>query len=302
MSLLFASPYFLALLVLIPCFFWCKVASPSYYFTKLSWLSPHSQVFAWETWLKLVIFSLMVLALGKPFLYNPHDNQHKKGRDLVLALDASGSMGERGFDANDRLKNKFELSISLSKSFIKKRYDDNMGVVVFGTFAYTASPLTYDLASLSYLLDFSDIGMAGDSTAIGDALSQSIKTLSFGDAKSKAIILLTDGYHNAGKVSPKQSVALAKEKEIKIYTIGIGKKSQYDVSLLQAIAKETGAKSYTASTASDLEAIYSEIHSLEPSAIRSEAYLNQNLLISYPLFLVFILLSLWVIWEQREIS
>ena len=108
-----------------------------------------------------------------------------------------------------------------------------MGVVVFGTFAYTASPLTYDLESLSYLLEMTNVGLAGESTALGDAIMQSIRTLSYGQAKNKAIILLTDGYHNAGKSSPKEAVKKAKEAGIKIYTIGIGKKSDYDVSLLR---------------------------------------------------------------------
>jgi Ca-activated chloride channel family protein len=243
----------------------------------------------------------MVLALSKPFVYDAKSNTHKKGRDLILVLDASGSMGERGFDADDRLKNKFDSNIALAKDFIKQRHDDNMGVVIFGTFAYTASPLTYDLSSLSHLLEFTDIGIAGDSTAIGDALSQAIRTLSFGEAKSKAIILLTDGYHNAGQRSPKTSVALAKEKQIKVYTIGIGKRSSYDASLLDTIAKETGAKSYGASSAKDLKDIYQDISKLEPSPIRSENYLNQRLLIMFPLSLIFIILLFWVLLAKKDL-
>jgi Ca-activated chloride channel family protein len=94
---------------------------------------------------------------------------------------------------------------------------------------------------------------------------QSIRTLSYGEAKNKAIILLTDGYHNAGRTSPSIAVAKAKSVGIKIYTIGIGKKSDYDVALLETIAKESGAKSYAASSAAELSKIYKEIDALEPS-------------------------------------
>jgi Ca-activated chloride channel family protein len=242
----------------------------------------------------------MVFALAKPFVYDASNNQHKKGRDLILALDASGSMAQSGYDAKHRLKNKFETNLALASDFIKQRHDDNMGVVIFGTFAYTASPLTYDLASLSELLNMTNVGIAGESTAIGDAIMQAIHTLSFGEAKNKAIILLTDGYHNAGEYSPKVAVQKAKEKNIKIYTIGIGKKSDYDVALLETIAKESGAKSYSATSAEALEGIYKEINKLEPSAIRSENYLNQRLLILLPLGMVFVFLLFWVLWDKRN--
>jgi len=260
MHFTFGSPYLLVLLLLLPCFLWCKQYSKPYYLSS---------------------------------------DQHKKGRDLILAIDASGSMAQSGFNVKDRFKTKYDITTELSKDFIAKRFDDNMGVVVFGTFAYTASPLTYDLESLSYLLDMTNVGLAGESTALGDAIMQSIRTLSFGEAKNKAIILLTDGYHNAGQTSPKEAVKKAKDLGIKIYTIGIGKKSNYDVALLETIAKQSGAKSYAASSAKALSKIYKEINALEPSAIRSENYLNQRILILYPLALVFILLLLWVLWSKR---
>lgn len=300
MHFTFGSPYLLVLLLLLPCFLWCKQYSKPFYFPKLSWVTRQSPLLSWEPWLKMLLFTLMVLALAKPFVYDARADQHKKGRDLILTIDASGSMAQSGFDAKDRFRTKYETTLGLSKDFIKKRFDDNMGVVVFGTFAYTASPLTYDLESLSYLLEMTNVGLAGESTALGDAIMQSLRTLSYGQAQNKAIILLTDGYHNAGKSSPKEAVKKAKEAGIKIYTIGIGNKSDYDASLLETIAKESGAKSYAASSAEALSKIYEEIHALEPSAIRSENYLNQKLLIHYPLGLVFVLLLLWVLGTKRS--
>jgi len=294
------SPYALLLLLLLPCFLWCKQYAKPYYFPKLSWVQRQSALLSWEPWLKMFLFSLMVFALAKPFVYDAKSNKAKKGRDLILALDASGSMGQSGFDSKNRMQNKYDINIALAQDFIKKRYDDNMGVVIFGTFAYTASPLTYDLESLSYLLAMTNVSIAGESTAIGDAIMQSLRTLSYGKAKNKAIILLTDGYHNAGNTSPKQAVEKAKALGVKVYTIGIGRKSDYDATLLSTIAKETGAKSYAAASAEALEKIYAEIDSLEPSAIRSENYLNQRLLVGVPLGIVAMLLLLWVLLDIKN--
>ncbi|HFD14338.1 MAG TPA: VWA domain-containing protein [Epsilonproteobacteria bacterium] len=300
MHFTFGSPYFLLLLLLLPCFLWCKQYTKPFFFSRLSWVSKQSALLSWEPWLKMLLFTLMVFALAKPFVYDAKNNHHKKGRDLILALDASGSMAQSGFDAKHRMQNKFEINLALASDFIKKRHDDNMGVVIFGTFAYTASPLTYDLSSLDTLLQMTNVGIAGESTAIGDALMQALRTLSYGEAKQKAIILLTDGYHNAGSTSPKTATQKAKALGVKIYTIGIGKKSDYDVALLQTIAKESGAKSYAATSAEALADIYKEIDALEPSSIRSENYLNQRLLILFPLGVVFLLLLLWALWLRRS--
>lgn len=290
MKISFGAPWFLLLLLLIPCFIWCKVHTRHFYFAKIAWIRSHIPLFSLTLWLKIIIFTLMVVALADPYLYDPSSNNTKRGRDLALVLDASGSMAQSGFHTKDRFKNRFEVSIELAKAFVKKRLDDNIAVVVFGTFAYTASPLTYDLNGVSYLLDMSSVGVAGESTAIGDALMQAMHTFSFGEAESKVIVLLTDGHHNAGSTSPRKAVEQAKESGIKIYTIGIGQKSDYDAGLLETIAKETGAQSYAATNAEDLAKVYEEIEVLEPSSIRSENYLNRNALSFYPMALASLLL------------
>jgi Ca-activated chloride channel family protein len=302
MHFTFGSYYFLVLLSLLPCFLWCKLYIKLFYFPKLAWISSQSPLLSYEPWLKMFLFSLMVFALAKPYIYDTSINKHKKGRDLILAIDASGSMSQSGFDANNRMQTKYAMTLALSQDFIKERHDDNMGVVVFGTFAYTASPLTYDLVSLAYLLAMTNVGLAGESTALGDAITQSLQTLSFGEAKNKAIILLTDGYHNAGNTSPKKAVQKAQTLGVKVYTIGIGKKSDFDVALLKTIAKKTGGKSYVASDASQLSKVYEDINTLEPSPIRSENYLTQKLLMSFPLGLAFILLFLWEFFRLKDKS
>jgi Ca-activated chloride channel family protein len=302
MNFTFGTPWFFLLLIVLPCLFWCKEHSRTFYFPKLEWIKKESSFFSLEAWLKVAIASFMIFALVKPFVYDSSLNKQRKGRDLILALDASGSMAQSGFSSKDRFKTKYDTSVELAKAFTKKRQDDNMGLVVFGTFAYSASPLTYDLKSLSYLLDMTTVGVAGESTAIGDAIVQSLRTLSFGEAKSKVVILLTDGYHNAGQNSPKQAVARAKELGVKIYTVGIGKKSDYDVALLKTIAKQSGAKSYAASSENELEKVFENIAKLEPSSIKSENYLNKKLLTMFPLLVVFGLLLAWVLYLRRGVK
>jgi len=296
----FGSYWYFTLFLFLPCFLWCKPYTIPYYFPKLEWVSKQSTFISWELLIKLFLYLLMVFTLSKPFIYNAMHSPYKKGRDLILVLDASGSMAQSGFNTKDRFLTKFDTNIALASDFIKQRHDDNMGVVLFGTFAYTASPLTYDLDSLMFVLRMTNVGIAGESTAIGDAIMQAIHTLSFGAAKSKAIILLTDGYHNAGISSPKVAVDKAKKLGIKIYTIGLGKSADYDNNLLKIIAKETKAKAYAATSAEELGNIYKEINKLEPSTIRNENYLQQKLLIFLPLSLIFIILFSWTFWIYRR--
>ena len=296
----FLYPQALVLLLLLPCFILCKIKAKTLYFSKPEWLPKQS--FSWNSLLLLtmLIYTLLVLALASPFSYSSSLASEKKGRDLVLVLDTSGSMAERGFNKKDKNQNKYDISVSLAKAFIKNRYDDNIGLVVFGSYAFSASPLTYDLKGLSEMFDLmSDVGIAGTSTAIGDALMQGLYTLEAGEAKSKVLILLTDGQHNAGKNSPHQAVTLAKQRGVKVYTIGIGKKGDYDEALLSTIAKESGAKSFFASTADELEDVYKEIEELEPSKIASEQYLNKEEYFSYPLFLAMLGL-LFLLWRYEE--
>jgi Ca-activated chloride channel family protein len=144
-----------------------------------------------------------------------------------------------------------------------------------------------------------DVGIAGTNTAIGDALMQGLSTLKSGEAKSKVLILLTDGVHNAGKASPREAVTAAQEKGVKVYTIGIGKKENYDATILIQIAKDSGGKSFFAQNAEELESIYEEIGKLEPSPIRSEQYLNKNELAFYPLALALLLLVV-LIWKEED--
>lgn len=243
------------------------------------------------------IFTLLIISLSSPYSYDSSISSKKRGRDLILALDTSGSMGERGFNREKPELSRYDISVALAKEFIKNRHNDNVGLVIFGSFAFTASPLTYDLKSLIEIFDLtSSIGIAGTNTAIGDAIMEGVKSLSKGIAKSKVLILLTDGKHNSGANSPREGVREAIKNGVKIYTIGIG--DDYDRELLSKIAKESGGRAFFAKDSSKLKEIYKSIEKLEPSPIRDREYLNRRELFIYPLTLATMLLALLIYREE----
>ncbi len=294
-------PYLLLLLLFLPCFLYCRIMPKVVYFSKPEWLPKDRGFWSNEMIWLMVIYTLLVVALSQPYTYDTKIQQRKRGRDLVLVLDTSGSMAERGFDLNNPKRRRYDATVDLVKSFILHRYDDNIGLVVFGSYAFTASPLTYDLRALLEMFDLmSDVGIAGGSTAMGDALMQGLLTLDAGEANAKVLILLTDGKHNAGRVSPHQAVERAVAKGVKIYTIGIGKKEHNDEALLAKIASATDAKAFFATNAEDLERIYHEIDALEPSPIRSGEHLKKDPLFMYPLSLATLLLAILIFKEEWE--
>ncbi len=290
-------PYTLILLLLIPCFIWCRLKSNILYFSKPEWLP--NRAFLWDSTLFLLIsiFTLLIISLSSPYSYDSSISSKKRGRDLILALDTSGSMGERGFDREKKELSRYDISVALAKDFIKNRHNDNIGLVIFGSFAFSASPLTYDLKSLLEIFDLtSSVGVAGTNTAIGDAIMQGVGSLSKGKAKSKVLILLTDGKHNSGEISPREAVSEAIKEGVKIYTIGIG--DDYDRELLSKIAKESGGRAFFAKDSSKLKEIYKSIEQLEPSPIRDREYINRRELFIYPLILATLFLALLIYREE----
>jgi Ca-activated chloride channel family protein len=287
-------PYFLLLLPLALCFIYCKKSIKREYLPKLEWIPQKNRFINLQTVLKVSIFIFAVFALSSPISYDSITPSKKHGRDIVLALDSSGSMRESGFSHDDEDKSKFELLQEIIADFIDKRVSDNIGVVVFGTFAFSATPVTYDHESLKELLDMLEVEIAGKNTAIGEAIDQSITTLKFAEAKSKIIILITDGINNSGSISVKKAVEKAVKEDIKIYTIGLGGTKDFDAVLLQKISSQTHGKSFSALDAKELKDVYEEIDSLYPSSIRSEQYLNKKALFIYPLAIA-VLLMFWLL-------
>jgi len=230
------------------------------------------------------------MALASPIGYDAKFSQNRKGRDLLFVLDTSGSMGESGYSKDKIEASKFQILKNIISVFIQKRYDDNVGVIPFGSFAFVSVPLTYDMKAVSFLMDFLEVGIAGQNTAIGDGLEAATNILQTASAKSKVIILVSDGYQNSGRTSIKRAVERAKKLHVKIYTIGIGAKNDFDASLLKHIAKDTQAKSFSAKNAQELQNVYKSLDTLEPSKIKSQHYLNKHIFFTYPLALAILLL------------
>ncbi len=287
----FEYPLAFILLLLIVCVYKCPKSLKEIIF-------PHTHLFSMSTSLiqkdKLfysIILTLLITALASPIGYDQKSSSKRKGRDLVFALDASGSMAESGFDGENAQKKKFDILKDLLKEFVSKRYDDNVGVSIFGSYAYSAVPLTYDMPSINFLLDFFEVGIAGDSTAIGEGIASATRLLQKGEAKKKVIVLITDGYQNSGAISIKDAVSDAKKLGVKIYSIGVGKEGAYDEKLLALVANETNAKTFKAMDAATLKEIYEELDALEPSSVRSQRYLNKQALFIYPLAIAALLLT-----------
>ena len=278
----FEYPYALVLLLLIICIYKCPSSVKKIIFPHINLFKSHTSWLSKEKLLCSFILALLITALASPINYKYNASHYKKGRDIVFALDTSGSMAQN---------NKLGVLKDVIKDFISKRFDDNVGVSIFGSYAFSAIPLTYDMQSVDFLLDFFDVGIAGDSTAIGDGLYSAITILDQGEAKRKVIVLVTDGFNNSGSFAIKNVVQIAKQKHILIYTIGIGKNSEFDAELLKKIAKETLAKSYHSSNIEKLATIYEELNALEPSDLPSQHYLNKKMLYIYPLVLASFLIG-----------
>jgi len=289
------------LLVLVPCFWRCPAEGLTLYFPGVSHIRRAPFSLGREPLFFALVYTLFVTALASPIRYDRLAAQERKGRDLVLALDTSGSMAESGFDRARKDKRKFDLLVEMVNRFLDRRFDDNIGLVMFGTFAYPASPVTYDLPALKEVLKMVDVGIAGESTAIGEGIETALRALTFGHAKKKVIVLITDGYANSGSVSIKEAVAHAKKMGVKLYTVGVGKPGQYDAKLLARAAKETGGESFGAKSAEELARVFEKLDALEPSPIRSQMPVNKTMLYLWPLLAGMVLLIGYLSWRGRGI-
>lgn len=295
-------PYIiLSILLFILCAWRCKAKIQSLIFPNLQTFekvqASRSSLLFMLKWLAIV---MSIVALSGPVLENKFETGTNRGYDIALLLDASVSMSDIGFDAQNPRKNKFMVVQEAAADFIKKRENDNMALVVFGEYAFVASPLTFDKNSLADILARLGIGIAGRSTAINDAIALSVKILEPSKAQSKVAILLTDGMNTAGNIPENVAVGLAKKAGIKIYTIGIGGPNDFDQFALTGIAKETGGKFYQARNSLILKKVYEEIDRLEKSEIKSNQYIKKEHLYMYPLFIAFVSLLIYVYIRNRK--
>ncbi len=300
----FEYPFLLLLLIpIIICLYKCKEFMKPKFFVHLHFLSANKKFLKLEWIVKIIIFTLLATALASPIVIDRTDPLNRHGKDIVLAIDSSGSMNSSGFDgesSDGQRLSRFEITKNIASEFIKERVSDNIGVVLYGDFAFIASPITYEKEMVNEMLGYLTQGMAGQNTAIGEAVAMSVRAFKFSKAKTKIIILLTDGEHNSGAISPKDATALAKSEGIKIYTIGIGNKGEADEVLLQTIAKESGGEFFSATNAKELQEVYTNIDKLESSNIKSKEFMEQKFYYQVILLLACGLLLFLLFRESRR--
>ncbi len=288
---------FLVLPFILYCFYRCREKPQQRYFVHLELFSHIDMKIDRRLWLKMLTAIFLITALASPVTVNPYDPRNRQGIAMMLSLDASGSMNASGYDENNRMLSKFAIVKEIVQDFIKERLEDNIGIVLFGDFAFIATPLTYEKEALSHMVNYLTLGMAGENTAIGDGIYESLVALQSSQAKSKVIVLLTDGMHNAGSTSPQKAVEMAVSRGVKIYTIGMGRESHYNKAMLEKIANQSQGQFFKAKNREALEEVYSTIDGLERSKIRSRDYLYKDYWYAIPLALALIFLLFY--WRSR---
>jgi len=295
----FSHWYFLVLLLLIPIliYFNKKKGGKGEQSVTFSSLAPIKQLAGNDKWkistvffLKMVGIALLILALARPQKVNTEREFSTEGIDIVLALDISTSML-----AVDFKPNRLEAAKLVAKQFVENRQNDRIGLVVFAGETFLQCPLTIDYNVLKNFIDQVTVAEREfDGTAVGMAIANSVNRLRDSNAKSKVIILLSDGRNNAGELDPMTAADLAKTFDIKIYTIGAGKKGkarypvqgfggrtqyrlvdvQIDEEVLQSIAQSTGGKYFRATNREKLMSVYNEISEMEKTEIKVKDYYN----------------------------
>jgi Ca-activated chloride channel family protein len=262
---------------------------------------------SWSIWLAVAVWILLVIASARPQWLGEPIEQAISGRDLMMAVDLSRSMEAQDFMINKRAVDRLTAIKAIASDFVNRRVGDRLGLILFGTQAYLQTPLTFDRKTVQTLLDEAVIGLAGDNTAIGDAIGLAVKRLKDQPANSHVLILLTDGANTAGEVTPLKAAELAAENGLKIYTIGVGADEMLvpsffgshkvnpsldlDEKTLVKIAESTGGSYYRARNTEELNNIYMRLDELEPIEKDKQYFRPRTELYIYPLALALVLLT-----------
>lgn len=306
-NLQFEYPYAFALILLfLLCAKICKARSESIIFPHLEiFIESKGKSSIYMSLLKWLSIVLITTSLASPVVEDKMEVEKKDGYSIALVLDASGSM-KFGFD-NEYLgfskqsTSKFDISMQLAEEFVKKRVNDQIGLVVFGNFAYVATPLSYDKKIVNEIMQTLHAGIAGSNyTVINDALFQSAKLFAESKSKTKVLILLTDGQSRGDNIPFNVAIRMAQEYGIKVYTIGIGNENDFDAQHLLMIAKETGGEFFSASDQDTLKRVYDQIDLMEKSEFESEKYIKKTYYYELPLFVGFMFLLLYTYLLNRR--
>ena len=299
-SFKFEFPY---LFILIPfiwfCFKKCPARSLSIYFPYINVLIGSKAVKnLWLEGAKWLGVILLIASLASPVVVTTYKNVQHNARDVMLILDSSTSMLERGFDNSHLLKAKFDVVLDVIKSFVKDRKNDRIGLITFANLAFIASPITYDKEFLQTVLSKQKVGIAGKKTALYDALLQSIYMLENSDAKSKIAIVLTDGADTVSKTKYEDILKFLKKSKVKLYLIGVGQKDSLDVKKLKELARVSHGKLFLADSKKVLQHIYKEIDKLETSKVKTITYEKYKYYYNFPLVFSIIFLLIYIYFKS----
>jgi Ca-activated chloride channel family protein len=270
--------------------------------------------------LPIIAAALMIVGLARPQRTHSRTEVTANGIDIVLGLDISGSMQALDFTVNNYRVNRIAVVKSVVSKFIDERPDDRIGLIAFAAAPHIVSPLTLDHDWLQQNLDRVNTGLGDDGTAIGSAIAAAVNHLRTTTAKSKVVILLTDGVNNSGKISPLAAAEAARALGVKVYTIGVGVRGKapipvrddkgnihvvmanvdVDEKTLQAVANETGGQFYRATDTDSLQKIYEQINRYEKSAQTVQKFEHVEELYRWPLFPALGLLGIGILLQQTR--
>jgi Ca-activated chloride channel family protein len=252
---------------------------------KRAWVTRRN-IFGWLTLMLCWLF--MLAAASSPRYVGKPEKKTKLVRSFLIAADISFSMAERDWVVGGKRMTRWEAVRGIMKDFVKQRESDQVGLVMFATHAYLQSPLTVDLPTIAWLLDETEVGMAGQMTSLGEAIGFSIKVFRTDTIKQKVMLLLTDGVDSGEDIAPLDAAQAARKDSITIYTLGIGKAQgsggyNIDEKGMTEIAAITGGKYFNAMNEGELKKVYDELNKLEPIEYEEEQYKPVQLLYPYPL-------------------
>lgn len=237
----------------------------------------------------------------------------QSGRDLMLAVDLSGSMQIQDFEINGKMIDRLSAIKIIASDFIERRQGDRIGLILFGSQAYLQTPLTFDTATVKQLLKETAVGLAGQETAIGDAIGLAVKQLRNKPQASKVLVLITDGVNNAGELTPEKAAEIAANEQLKIHTIAIGSKErpvqtvfgarmlfpngEIDEKALKGVAEKTGGEYFRAYDSQDLAQIYRHIDQLEQHEQANQYYRPIQEIYYWPLCVALACLAMLMSYE-----
>ncbi|NEV60752.1 VWA domain-containing protein [Thiorhodococcus minor] len=259
----------------------------------------------WRLSVAALAWMLLVLAAARPQWVGDPIGLPVAGRDLMLAVDISQSMEQADYEVRGQAVSRLAAVQTVAADFIRRREQDRLGLILFGSRAYLQTPMTFDAQTVAAMLRDSVVGLAGRQTAIGDAIGLAVKRLRDQPEGQRVLVLLTDGASTAGVLDPIEAAELAAKAGIRIYTIGIGggdvgirtplgirllrQGSDFDPATLKEIAKATGGRFFAASNREELESVYAELDRLEPNEREERTYRPQRALFVWPAGLALVL-------------